>query len=80
MINDIKVIDDYTIQLKTEYSFSPLLSHLSHSGGGMMSLESIKKDYEAMENGVILALILINIQLVQDISSLKNGCLANILN
>lgn len=51
MINDIKVIDDYTIQLKTEYSFSPLLSHLSHSGGGMMSLESIKKDYEAMENG-----------------------------
>src|SRR5699024_305108 len=36
---------------KTEFPFSALPSHMSHPGGHMISLESIKEDYEAMENG-----------------------------
>ncbi|MFC5628726.1 glutathione ABC transporter substrate-binding protein [Aliibacillus thermotolerans] len=51
MITDIEVIDDYTVRIKTEKPFAPLPAHLAHNGGGMVSLEAIEKDYEAMENG-----------------------------
>lgn len=53
MISEIKVIDDYTVQFVTEFPFAPLAAHIAHSGGGMISLEAIKKDYEAMENGEV---------------------------
>lgn len=51
MITDIIVKDDYTVQIKTEYPFAPLLAHLSHNGGSMVSPKSIEADYEAMKNG-----------------------------
>ncbi|QTD40937.1 glutathione ABC transporter substrate-binding protein [Sporosarcina sp. Te-1] len=51
MITDITVKDDYTVQIKTEYPFAPLLAHLSHNGGSMVSPKSIEADYAAMENG-----------------------------
>ena len=37
MIDEITVIDEHTVQIKTEYPFSPLLAHLSHTGSGMVS-------------------------------------------
>jgi peptide/nickel transport system substrate-binding protein len=41
MITEIIIVDDYTIQLKTEYPFSPLLSNLAHYSGGIISPKAI---------------------------------------
>lgn len=51
MITDVTVVDDYQVEIKTEYPFSPLLAHLSHNGGGMISPASIEADYEALNGG-----------------------------
>ena len=51
MIDSIEVIDDYTVQFKLKYPFAPFPAHLTHNGGGIISPEAIKKDYEGMENG-----------------------------
>ncbi|MBM7539926.1 ABC transporter substrate-binding protein [Amphibacillus cookii] len=51
MITDVVVVDDYTVQFETEYSFAPLPAHLAHNGGGMISGELIEADYEAIEDG-----------------------------
>lgn len=51
MIESVEVIDEYTVQIKTEYPFAPLYAHLSHSGGAMISPKSIEEDYAAMEDG-----------------------------
>ncbi|RNF39652.1 glutathione ABC transporter substrate-binding protein [Planococcus salinus] len=51
MITNIEVIDEYEVQITTDYPFSPLLSHLSHNSGGMISPAAIEADYEAIENG-----------------------------
>ncbi len=51
MISDVNVIDEYTVQLITEYPFAPLPAHIAHDGGGIMSAEMIQKDYDAMEEG-----------------------------
>lgn len=51
MITNVEVVDEYTVHITTEYPFAPLPAHLSHTGGGMISLEAIKKDYELMEQG-----------------------------
>ncbi|WP_096188126.1 glutathione ABC transporter substrate-binding protein [Evansella halocellulosilytica] len=50
-VEEVEVVDDYTVRFITEYPFAPLPSHLAHSGGGMISLEAIEADYEAMEDG-----------------------------
>ncbi|GKV57639.1 glutathione ABC transporter substrate-binding protein [Sporosarcina sp. NCCP-2222] len=50
MITEIIVKDEYTVQIKTEYPFAPLLAHLSHNGGSMVSPKSIEADYAAMKN------------------------------
>ena len=49
MVTEVKVIDDSTVQFITEYPFSPLLAHLTHNGGGVISPKSIEADYAAME-------------------------------
>lgn len=49
MVTEVKVIDDSTVQFITEYPFSPLLAHLTHNGGGVISPKSIADDYAAME-------------------------------
>lgn len=46
VITDVEVLDEYKVQIKTEYPFAPLLAHLAHDGGGMLSKEAIEKDYE----------------------------------
>lgn len=51
MIESVDVVDDYTVQIKTAYPFAPLLAHLSHNGGSIISPKSIEEDYAAMENG-----------------------------
>lgn len=51
MVEEINVIDDYTVEFVTEYPFSPLPAHIAHNGGGLMSAEVIAEDYEAIENG-----------------------------
>ncbi|MCW1927753.1 glutathione ABC transporter substrate-binding protein [Bhargavaea beijingensis] len=51
MIESVEVIDQHTVQIKTAYPFSPLLSHLSHSGGSIISPKLIDEDYAAMESG-----------------------------
>ncbi|UJW59383.1 glutathione ABC transporter substrate-binding protein [Bacillus sp. A116_S68] len=51
MVEEIVVVDDYTVEFHTAYPFAPLPSHLAHNGGGMISLEAIEADYEAMEDG-----------------------------
>lgn len=52
MITDVIVKDEHTVQIKTEYPFAPLLAHLSHNGGAMVSPKSIEADYAAMKGDV----------------------------
>ncbi|WP_462419873.1 glutathione ABC transporter substrate-binding protein [Salinicoccus sp. Marseille-QA3877] len=47
MITDVEAVDDYTVQITLEYPFAPILAHLAHDGGGMLSKEVIDADYEA---------------------------------
>ena len=49
MVTEVKVVDESTIQFVTEYPFSPLLAHLTHNGGSIISPKSIEEDYAAME-------------------------------
>lgn len=51
MITDIVVVDEFTVQFKTDFPFAPLLSHLNHPVGVMVSPKSIDEDYAAMEEG-----------------------------
>lgn len=51
MIKDIEVVDEYTVRITTDYPFAPLLAHLSHNGGGIISPKSIEADYAAMDSG-----------------------------
>ncbi|GAA0372888.1 glutathione ABC transporter substrate-binding protein [Bacillus horti] len=51
MVTEVNVIDEYTVQIVTEYPFAPLLPHLAHSAGGMISLDAIEKDREAVASG-----------------------------
>lgn len=51
MITDIEVLDEYKVQLTTEFPFAPLLAHLSHPVGVMVSPKSIDEDYAAIADG-----------------------------
>lgn len=51
MIESVDVVDEYTVRITTEYPFSPILTHLSHSGGAIISPKVIDEDYEAAKNG-----------------------------
>lgn len=51
MINEVVVVDDYTVQFKTEYPFAGLPAHLAHNASGMVSPETIEADYAAMKEG-----------------------------
>ncbi|GAB3790663.1 glutathione ABC transporter substrate-binding protein [Virgibacillus kimchii] len=51
MINDIEIVDDYTIRLTTDYPFAPLPAHFAHPVSGIVSLEVVEEDYAAMEDG-----------------------------
>lgn len=51
VITDIEVLDEHKIQFTTEYPFAPLLAHLTHPVGSMVSPKSITEDYAAIEEG-----------------------------
>lgn len=51
MISAIDVVDEYTLRLTTDYPFAPLLSHLAHPAGAIVSPKSIDEDYAAMKDG-----------------------------
>ena len=52
MVSEVKVIDETTVQFVMEYPFSPLLAHLTHNGGGIISPKSIDADYAAITDDV----------------------------
>ncbi|GAK13695.1 LOW QUALITY PROTEIN: oligopeptide ABC transporter, periplasmic oligopeptide-binding protein OppA [Geomicrobium sp. JCM 19039] len=43
MIEEVNALDDYTVEIVTEYPFAPLLAHLAHDGGGMISPTAIEQ-------------------------------------
>ncbi|GAK00948.1 ABC transporter substrate-binding protein [Geomicrobium sp. JCM 19055] len=45
MIDSVEALDEYTVQMTTEYPFAPLLSHLAHNAGGIISETAIEADY-----------------------------------
>ena len=51
IIEDIQVIDDYTIHLQTEVPFAPLPAHFAHYASSIVSHEAIKEDYANVETG-----------------------------
>ncbi len=51
MIEEVIVVDDYTVQFVTEFPFAPLPAHLAHSGGALVSLPAIEADYAEMAAG-----------------------------
>src|SRR5699024_7791174 len=46
MIEEVNAVDEYTVEIITEYPFSPLLGHLTHGAGDMLSKELIDEDYQ----------------------------------
>ena len=50
-ISDVHIVDEYTVEIKTEEPFAPLIYSFAHNGGSMISPKAIEEDYEAMEAG-----------------------------
>ena len=46
MIDEVNVIDDYTVEIVTTEPFAPLLSYLTHDGAGIISKSVIDEDYQ----------------------------------
>lgn len=46
MITEINVIDDYTVEVVTEYPFAALPNYLAHDAGGIVSKAVIDEDYQ----------------------------------
>ncbi|WP_031547216.1 glutathione ABC transporter substrate-binding protein [Salinicoccus luteus] len=46
MVEEVNVLDEHQVEIVTAYPFAPLLSHLTHDGGGMISKEVIDEDYQ----------------------------------
>ncbi len=51
MIENVEVVDEYTVRIETSYPFTPIYGHLAHPGGSMVSPVLIDEDYKAMEGG-----------------------------
>lgn len=49
LIEEVEIIDDYTIHIKTDGPFAALPSHLAHPAGGMISPSVIEEDYAGEE-------------------------------
>lgn len=46
MIEEINVVDDYTVEIITEYPFAALPNYLAHDAGGIVSKAVIDEDYQ----------------------------------
>ena len=51
MIEEVVIVDDYTVQFVTQFPFAPLPAHLAHNGGAIISPAAIEADYEEMAAG-----------------------------
>ncbi|MDT8860267.1 glutathione ABC transporter substrate-binding protein [Alkalihalobacillus sp. MEB130] len=51
MVTEVRVVDDYTLQIETEFPFAPLPSHLAHTAGSIISPTVIEQSYEDLANG-----------------------------
>ena len=51
VITNIEVVDEYTVRMETEYPFAPLISHMNHPVGVMISPKQIEADYEGIKEG-----------------------------
>ncbi|UCZ52843.1 glutathione ABC transporter substrate-binding protein [Bacillus shivajii] len=51
IIEDVNVVDEYTVQFVTEDPFAPLPAHFAHYGISMISGEVIEGDNEAVADG-----------------------------
>lgn len=47
MISEVNVVDDHTVEIKTEYPFAPMLNNLTSGAAKIMSKDLIDKDYQA---------------------------------
>ncbi len=43
MITEVRVVDDLTVQIETEYPFAPLLAHLAHDAGGIAHPDALEE-------------------------------------
>lgn len=51
MIEEINVLDDYTVEVVTEYPFAALPNYLAHDAGGVVSKAVMDEDYQnAIDN------------------------------
>ncbi|MCG1010239.1 glutathione ABC transporter substrate-binding protein [Salinicoccus sp. ID82-1] len=46
MIEEVNVVDDYQVEIVTEFPFAPIINHLTHGAGKMMSGDLIDEDYQ----------------------------------
>src|SRR5699024_8198202 len=46
MITEVENVDDYEINIHTDFPFAPLPSHLAHNTAGIMSKDVIDRDYQ----------------------------------
>ncbi|WP_341785732.1 glutathione ABC transporter substrate-binding protein [Jeotgalibacillus salarius] len=51
MVDNVEVVDEYTVRFNLKYPFAPLLANLTNMGGSIISPAAIEADYEAIENG-----------------------------
>ncbi|QKS73277.1 glutathione ABC transporter substrate-binding protein [Paenalkalicoccus suaedae] len=51
MIEEVRVVDEYTVEFETAFPFASLPSHMAHPGGSIISPAIIEQSYEDMENG-----------------------------
>ncbi|WP_392388602.1 glutathione ABC transporter substrate-binding protein [Gracilibacillus timonensis] len=50
-VDNVEVVDDYTVRLTLTEPFAPLLANLAHSGTSIMSPEIVDEDYATVEDG-----------------------------
>lgn len=46
MVEEVNIVDDYTVEIVTEYPFAALPNYLAHDAGGMVSKVVIDEDYQ----------------------------------
>jgi peptide/nickel transport system substrate-binding protein len=52
MIKEVKIVDDYTVQLITAYPYAPLLANLAHYSAGIISPKAIESGANIGQNPV----------------------------
>lgn len=43
VVTDVEVVDDYTVRLKLEYPFAPILAHLAHPSNAIVNQRSVEE-------------------------------------